>query len=119
MSLLSLLQLVSPALPVGAFSYSEGLEWLVQINKVSDDITLIDWIDAELLRGQVRIESASIPIMMYELEEWKTNQCDRARSNIYEMNSWLLALRDSSEVRSQQIQMGQSLMRLLYELDYK
>ena len=36
MTSLALLQLVSPALPVGAFSYSEGLEVLVQTNGLND-----------------------------------------------------------------------------------
>ena len=42
------LQLISPSLPVGAFSYSEGLEWLVQNKKVYDEKTLFNWIESEL-----------------------------------------------------------------------
>ena len=53
MTSLSLLQLVSPALPVGAFSYSEGLEWLVQNGRLQDEASLSAWLEAELLRGQV------------------------------------------------------------------
>ncbi len=105
---LEFLQLISPSLPVGAFSYSEGLEWLVQNKKVYDEITLYNWIECELSRGQITIEASSIDDhknVKYKLvvEEW---------------NSWLSSLRDSPEVRSQQIQMGESLLQLLIDLEH-
>ena len=55
---LEFLQLMSPSLPVGAFSYSEGLEWLVQNQKVYDETTLFNWISGELSRGQITIEAS-------------------------------------------------------------
>ena len=55
---LEFLQLISPSLPVGAFSYSEGLEWLVQNKKVYDETTLFNWIESELSRGQITIEAS-------------------------------------------------------------
>ena len=64
---LEFLQLISPSLPVGAFSYSEGLEWLVQNKKVYDDITLFSWIESELSRGQITIEASSISHLMRDL----------------------------------------------------
>ena len=48
MTSLKLLQLVSPALPVGSFSYSEGLEWLVQVGNIFDEFTMQQWLEAEL-----------------------------------------------------------------------
>ena len=45
---LHLFQLVSPALPVGGFSYSEGLEWLVQHGRLHDAATVRSWLEAEL-----------------------------------------------------------------------
>ena len=53
MTSLSLLQLVSPALPVGAFSYSEGLEVLIQSGAIADDFQLQGWLEAELCRGEI------------------------------------------------------------------
>ena len=41
---LRLFQLVSPALPVGAFSYSEGLEWLVQHGMLPDGAAVRAWL---------------------------------------------------------------------------
>ncbi len=64
---LEFLQLLSPSLPVGAFSYSEGLEWLVQKQKVTNETTLFNWIESELSRGQITIEASSISHIMKDL----------------------------------------------------
>ena len=115
---LELLQLSSPSLPVGAFSYSEGLEWLVQNKKVYDEITLFNWIESELSRGQITIEASSISHLMRALVNWKDHQDVQYKLIVQEWNSWLGSLRDSPEVRSQQIQMGESLLQLLIDMDH-
>ena len=115
---LELLQLISPSLPVGAFSYSEGLEWLVQNKKVHDEITLFNWIECELLRGQIIIEASSIDQIMRDLVKWRDHKDFHYKLAVEEWNSWLSSLRDSPEVRSQQIQMGESLLQLLIDLEH-
>ena len=60
---LALLQLVSPALPVGAFSYSEGLEVLVQRGQLASLQDVGDWLEAELRLGVVRLETAALEPM--------------------------------------------------------
>jgi len=116
---LEFLQLLSPSLPVGAFSYSEGLEWLVQNQKVNDETTLFSWIQSELSRGQITIEASSISYIMKDLVFWKNNSSDaQHKLVIEEWNSWLSSLRDSPDVRSQQTQMGESLLQLLIDLDH-
>ena len=60
MTSLALLQLVSPALPVGAFSYSEGLEVLIQANTLNDERHIQDWLEAELRQGALRLEAAAL-----------------------------------------------------------
>ena len=115
---LELLQLLSPSLPVGAFSYSEGLEWLVQNKKVHNDTTLFNWIESELSRGQITIEASSISHIMRDLVKWRDLKDAQYKFVIEEWNSWLSSLRDSPDVRSQQIQMGESLLQLLIDLDH-
>ena len=115
---LELLQLISPSLPVGAFSYSEGLEWLVQNKKVYDEKTLFNWIESELSRGQITIEASSIAHIMRDLVNWRDYKDVKYKLIIDEWNSWLSSLRDSPDVRSQQIQMGESLLQLLIDLDH-
>ena len=115
---LEFLQLLSPSLPVGAFSYSEGLEWLVQNNKVNNDRTLFNWIENELTRGQITIEASSISHIMRDLVDWRNHKDVQNRFVIEEWHSWLSSLRDSPDVRLQQIQMGESLLQLLIDLDH-
>ena len=115
---LEFLQLLSPSLPVGAFSYSEGLEWLVQNKKVNNETTLFNWIESELSRGQITIEASSISYIMKDLVDWKNNRDVQHKFVIEEWNSWLSSLRDSPDVRSQQTQMGESLLQLLIDLDH-
>ncbi|MBM0741786.1 urease accessory protein UreF [Phormidium sp. CLA17] len=108
-SLLHLLQLASPALPVGAYSYSEGLEALVELGKVTSQETLAQWLSQELRWGAVRLEAA---VMM--------RSCERARSQdfdaVIKWNCWLTAARETEELRQQSLQMGRSLLKLLLDL---
>ncbi len=104
---LRLFQLVSPALPVGAFSYSEGLEVLVQRGQLADGPAVAAWLEAELRRGALALEAASLPRLLVAQEE-----------ELRDRNGWLLALRESAEVRAQQRQMGGSLLRLLLDLGF-
>jgi len=106
-SRLRLFQLISPALPVGAFSYSEGLEVLVQRGLLLDGAGVRSWLEAELQRGTLVLEAASLPgLLLAEAAELR------------ERDSWLLALREAAEVRAQQRQMGASLLGLLADLGF-
>ena len=106
-SQLRLFQLISPALPVGAFSYSEGLEVLVQHSQLVDSAALAAWLEAELRRGALTLEASSLPQLLVA----------RA-AELRDRDSWLLALREAAEVRAQQRQMGASLLRLLADLGF-
>lgn len=108
---LRLFQLVSPALPVGAFSYSEGLEVLVQRGRLSDGATLQAWLEAELQRGLVAIEAAALRPLGEALARGE-------RRAAQDLDGWLLAQREAPEVRAQQRQMGRSLLQLLAELGW-
>jgi urease accessory protein len=108
--LLSLLQLSSPALPVGAYSYSEGLELLVFQQKITDDRQLLAWLDRELSNGSIRLET-SVLSRIYQ------NYLSGNMEAINYWNQWLSATRETAELREQSWQMGQSLMRLLGELE--
>ncbi|HNH36753.1 MAG TPA: urease accessory protein UreF, partial [Rhodocyclaceae bacterium] len=53
-----LLHLASPALPVGAYTYSQGLEWAVEDGTVQDEATALAWIADGLRFGIGRFEAA-------------------------------------------------------------
>jgi len=111
-----MLQLVSPALPVGGFSYSEGLEWQIQKEKIINESTLFEWLKAELLRGQIRLEASAQSFIRDSLDDWQSTNEKNAIADLVEWDNWLLALRDSDKIRSQQKQMGQSLIQVLLKL---
>ncbi|MCP9835365.1 MULTISPECIES: urease accessory protein UreF [unclassified Cyanobium] len=113
---LRLFQLVSPALPVGAFSYSEGLEVLVQTGQLRDAASVRRWLEAELDRGALTIEAASLGRLMDALARWREAPDGPAWQELLELDGWLLAQREAAEVRAQQRQMGRSLLQLLADL---
>ncbi|CAK6696514.1 urease accessory protein UreF [Synechococcus sp. CBW1107] len=108
---LKLFQLVSPALPVGAFSYSEGLEVLVQQGLLAGPQDLEPWLRAELQRGAVAMEAAALGTLFSALRGGDL-------AAVVELDGWLLAQREAAEVRAQQRQMGQSLLLLLADLGW-
>lgn len=106
---LSLLQLASPALPVGAYSYSEGLETLVENGMIANELSLKHWLEQELRYGAIRLEAA---VMIRAHQSAMLGDIE----GLGYWNSWLSAARETEELRQQSCQMGRSLMRLLLEL---
>lgn len=108
-SLLRLLQLASAALPVGAYSYSEGLERLVEQGIVTDAAQLQGWLLQELNVGAIRLEAALLgrAYDAAQAADWERLQA---------WNQWLSAARETEELRQQSWQMGRSLLRLLQVL---
>lgn len=108
-ALLFLLQLASPSLPVGAYSYSEGLESLVDRAIIKTRQDLEDWLLQELHYGAIRLEAAVMLRSYHSVIEQ-----DLATLNRW--NAWLSAARETHELRQQSWQMGQSLLKLLPQL---
>lgn len=104
---LRLLQLASSTLPVGAYSYSEGVEALVQSGKIDRSESLQHWLRQELQSGSVRLEAAVMIRAFRSLSD---------PSLLLYWNRWLSAVRETEELRSQSWQMGRSLMRLFQDL---
>lgn len=109
-ALLRLLQLASPSLPVGAYSYSEGLEYAVEQRAVTDAATLRSWLEDALQFGGVRIE-ATVLVRAYDA------QIADDREMVRYWNVWLTAARESEELRLQNHEMGRALLKLLAELE--
>jgi urease accessory protein len=107
---LRLQQLASPVLPVGAYSYSEGLEQLVELGTIDSATKLQSWLEAELNLGSMAIEGAML-CRAYRAVQ----QNDPAQLKYW--NNWWSAARETHELRQQSWQMGRSLIRLLRSLD--
>ena len=94
--------LASPALPVGGFSYSEGLEAAVDAGLVSGESDAAAWLLDQLALGLARSELA---VVARAFSAWR--RADMA--TIESLNAWFLQTRESSELRQQTEQMGRSL----------
>lgn len=108
-ALLRLLQLASPALPVGAYSYSDGLENLVETDVINNQKSLSMWLEQELQCGAIRLEAA---IMLRAYDCTNSNNCE----GLSYWNYWLTAIKETTELREQSWQMGGSLIGLLRDL---
>ncbi len=107
---LTVLQLASPALPVGAYGYSEGLEMLVANGTIANIDHLQDWLKSELIYSSIRLDAAVIVRGFYAA---KSNDI----AALKRWNLWLSAARDTEELRAASWQMGRSLMQLLGKLE--
>ncbi|MDP1692258.1 MAG: urease accessory protein UreF [Burkholderiaceae bacterium] len=105
-SLLQLLWLASPALPVGGFSYSEGLEAAIEAGAVKNEASAQTWLLDQLHLGLGRSE---LPLLAQATAAWAAH--DAAR--IAQLNEWALATRETSELRRQAEQMGRSMLEWL------
>lgn len=109
--LLSLMRLVSPGLPVGAYSYSRGLEQAIELGFVTDAASAERWIAGVIGRGAARTDAPAIVHMHAafvrgddaEVERWATT---------------LLALRETAELLSEERNMGEALAKLLIDLGH-
>ncbi|KQW49822.1 MULTISPECIES: urease accessory protein UreF [unclassified Roseateles] len=101
--LLHLLWLASPALPVGGFSYSEGLEAAVDAGVVHDEASAGDW-----LLNQLELVQARAELPVAAAAHAATLALDGAR--LAELNAWVLQTRETSESLQQAQQMGRSLL---------
>jgi len=110
LSLVRLLQLASPALPIGAYSYSQGLEWVVAAGVVRDAATARAWI-ASALEHSVAPGEAAVTwrvLNAAQAEDWP---------ELSEWNDWFRASRETAELRAETEQMGASLFKLASDLE--
>ena len=97
------MQISSPALPVGGFSYSEGIESAVEAGWIEDETTANHWICDQL---QLSLSRGDLSVLGQSVAAWRN--FDKLR--ITELNNWILCTRESSETRLQTEQMGRSLV---------
>jgi urease accessory protein len=105
-TLLRLMWLASPALPVGGFSYSEGLEAAVEAGRVTNEAQAGDWLVDQL---HLALARADAPAAAQAVLAWQAHDLPRATA----LNDWVLATRETAELRLQAEQMGRSLVEWL------
>ena len=105
-----LLQLCSANLPVGGFSFSQGLEYATEMEWVNNQKTTFDWIELNLNESIARTDLALLKRLYQALEN---NDFEYFKLH----NEHLIACRESSELRLADVAMGKALIRLLKQLD--
>jgi len=105
-ALLQLIWLASPALPVGGFSYSEGLEAAVESGRVGSEADAARWLVDQL---QLSLARSDIAAAAKAFGAWQRGDAAAVR----ELNDWVLATRETREFRAQTEQMGRSLLEWL------
>lgn len=106
--LLRLLQLASPTLPVGAYSYSQGLESATEAGVVRDEASAGAWIEDMLAFAIAGFEGPMFVRML-------AAACPGDGDQLAALNADFLASRETAELRAETVQMGRSLTRLLRE----
>ena len=109
LALLRLLHLASPTLPVGAYSYSQGLESAIDAGIVKNESGALTWIADTLTHSVARLEA---PVFYRLYKAWASDD----HNAVQHWNDYFLASRDSAEFRAETVQMGYSLAKLLRDL---
>ncbi len=109
LALARLLQLASPVLPVGAYSYSQGLESAVEAALVHDAASAERWIGDVLAYAVARLEA---PVWWRLHAAWSAGDIER----VNHWNDIFCSTREAAELRAETLQMGYSLQKLLQEL---
>ncbi|WP_244534460.1 urease accessory protein UreF [Halomonas caseinilytica] len=109
LALVGLLQLVSPALPIGAFAWSQGLESAFELGWVGDEKSLETWVHGVLDDGLMHCD---LPVLARAMRAWAAG--DSAALTYW--NDWLLANRETRELLEEEERLGAALVRLLDNL---
>ncbi len=107
--LLRLLHLAGPALPIGGFHFSQGLEYAVDRGWVRDEATALDWIGGILASS---IATLDLPVLFRLHSAWMEND----HLAVHRWNAFLIACRETAELRAEDRHLGGALLRVLAEM---
>jgi len=106
LALTRLMQIVSPALPIGAFAYSQGLEQAVASGWVTGETEAGAWLLGLL---ESSFATLDLPVLARLLRAWRADD----EAAVERWSGWLLACRPTREMRAEDRQLGAALARTL------
>jgi urease accessory protein len=105
-----LFQLISPSLPIGGFTYSQGLEWAVEATWVTDRTSMEQWLSNMLFSSVATLELPIIDRLYVAVKAKDTAQ-------IHYLSQMLHSSRETKELRAEEKQRGLALNTLLNRLE--
>lgn len=111
-SIVRLWQLISPALPIGSFSYSQGLEFAIESGWLKTEDDVAEWLSMQMNFGLAKLD---VPMMIRLMQAWQQDDIEK----VEHWNEHILAYRESAELYDEDCQVGYALTRLLTDLDIK
>ena len=109
-ALLQLMRLASPSLPVGGFSYSEGLEAAVEAGLVTSEAATLAWLRDQL---ELALTRSDLAVVAKAARAWRRGDLEHVNA----LNRWFATTRETAELRQQSEQMGRSLAQWLRHRD--
>mgnify|MGYP005811438723 CR=1 FL=1 len=106
LALLRLLQLVSPALPIGAFNFSQGMEYAIDAGWIRSEDDAARWIHGVARHG---VGSMDLPMLARLHQAWSDGDPARA----LDLSRQLIASRETLELREEDRHLGRALARVL------
>lgn len=106
MELVKLMHLCSVSLPVGAYSFSQGMEYAIDEGWVKSPDQIYDWLECQLLFNLARVD---LPLLARCMQALKCNDMVQ----LHRWNDYLIACRETRELRLTDLAMGEALQRLL------
>ena len=110
LALARLLQLVSPSLPIGAYSYSQGIEWAVEAGWIKSHEDLRQWMLGLIETGMQYVD---LPVLKRMLLAWQSSHIEQLET----WNDFLIASRETRELRLEEQQRGKAFAQLLVTLE--
>ena len=110
LALARLLQLVSPSLPIGGYTYSQGIEWAVEAGWIADIDDLRQWLSGLLDSNLLYLE---LPVLKRMLEAWSNQDYE----TLAHWNSYLVANRETHELRSEESNRARAFYQVLVSLE--
>jgi len=100
---------LSPAFPIGSYSYSHGIEWAVEAGHVHDRESLVDWLEADLLYGSGRNEA------IFFSQAWRA-AVNEDYARLFEVAELAAAFRGTSEFALESSQQGAACLAILRQV---
>jgi urease accessory protein len=110
LALTRLMQLISPSLPIGGYTYSQGIEWAVEAGWIGSDEELRLWLGGIM---QTNMRYLELPVLERMLEAWANHDFDR----LDYWNDYLVASRETLELRLEETNRARAFCELLKSLE--